>query len=91
MKAYKETQDNWCGNYETKGASPINLVCVHYRGNINPPSQPPYYRVNVQGTDDFGMEFDSKFENIVYQKFIEVIGMRYVDQNALKELGFDYI
>jgi hypothetical protein len=46
------------------------------------------WRVSVWGEDYCGMEFDEHYENIVFNKFLQVIGMEYVNKKVLTELGF---
>lgn len=91
VEVLKPTNDNWCGSYTVDGYNGVRkqmFVEVIFNGNISPPSDVPMFRTCVWGNDDCGMEFDSHLEGEVWNKFLQVIGMQFVDMVALRELGF---
>ena len=91
VEVLKPTNDDWCGSYTVKGYNSVGetmFVAVTFNGNIADPDEAPLYRTCVWGNDDCGMEFDSYLEGEVWNKFLQVIGMEFVDMVALRELGF---
>jgi hypothetical protein len=92
IEVLKPTQDDWYGTYELQGwfngVKNQGLVQVSFCGNISPPDQAPVFRTCVWGDDDFGLEYDSPNEADAYNKFLQIIGMTSVDQQAVRELGF---
>ena len=94
VSVFKETQDNWCGSYNMndwyEGRKNIMLVEVIFNGNItvNDPTRVPVWRTCVWGNDDCGMEFDCATETEAWNKFSQVIGMKYVNMVELRNLGF---
>jgi hypothetical protein len=91
---FKLTQDDWHGSYTLSdwyvGTKPgdTKLVTVTFNGNISPPNEAPMYRTCVWGNDDCGLEFDSYLEGEVWNKFLQVIGMEYVNMDSVISLGF---
>ena len=99
VEVLKPTNDDWCGSYIVKGwpnsTGPGTVeqmfVEVSFNGNITSPNdtdRPPCWRTCVWGTDDCGMEFDCATEAECQNKFLQVIGMDFVDMLALRDLGF---
>lgn len=94
VEVLKLTQDDWYGSYELtgyyKGLEKPMVVEVIFNGNItayNPKSE-PVWRTCVWGNDDCGMEFDCATEAEAWNKFLQVIGMDYVNRDRLIALGF---
>ena len=86
---FKETSDNWYGNYIVTSPYVKELVEVEFHGNIALPKEPvPFYRVSVWGNDDCGMEFDCDNEKLALSVFMEVIGWDDVKKKKLSDLGF---
>ena len=86
VEVLKKTNDNWCGSYTVNGYGPDKLMFVEvvFNGNIGD----GVWRTCVWGNDDCGMEFDCATETECWNKFLQVIGMDFVDMVALRELGF---
>ena len=88
VEVLKCTNDNWCGSYQIvsdyNGAANQMLVEVSFNGLTDDGT----WRTCVWGSDDCGMEFDCATEAECWNKFLQVIGMDYVDMVALQELGF---
>lgn len=88
ISTFKETQDNWYGSYRLDssymGREKPMLVEVIFNGNIGD----GVWRTCVWGNDDCGMEFDSHLEAEAWNKFLQVIGMKYVNMADLVALGF---
>lgn len=81
---YCVTTDEWYGNYKIKDDARVSdLVKVSFLklsdGN---------FRCCVWGNDDFGLEFDHPEEAVVWNLFLQVIGMAEVNQAPLRALGF---
>ena len=86
---FKETSDDWYGNYIVTSPYVKELVEVEFHGNIAAPLEPvPFYRVSVWGNDDCGMEFDCDNEKLALSVFMEVIGWDDVKMEKLSDLGF---
>ena len=84
VSVYCETTDDWYGNYRIKDDQRVsNLVHVQFMKLSN-----DQWRCCVWGNDDFGMEFDSWLEGEAWNKFIQIIGWKYVNKEPLKALGF---
>lgn len=92
IEVLKPTQDNWYGSYELSdgynGVKNQMFVEVIFNGNISPPGRAPTWRTCVWGSDDFGMEFDCDNEAEAFNKFLQVIGWKFVNREDLKKLGF---
>ena len=96
VEVLKQTNDDWCGSYRVSGwpsstgPGTVNQMFVNviFNGNIAYDTEAPLYRTCVWGNDDCGMEFDSYLEGEVWNKFLQVIGMEFVDMEKLRELGF---
>ena len=91
VEVLKPTQDNWHGSYSVDGYNGVRnhmFVEVIFNGNISPPGETPLFRTCVWGNDDCGMEFDSYLEGEVWNKFLQVIGMKFVNRDELIKLGF---
>lgn len=94
IKVLKATEDDWHGSYVLKdsfeGVKNQMFVEVSFLGNITAydPKLTPVWRTCVWGNDDLGMEFDCSTEAECFNKFLQVIGMKFVNRVALKELGF---
>lgn len=94
IEVLKPTEDNWYGSYvlndSFNGVKNQMFVEVVFNGNITAydPKLPPVWRTCVWGNDDCGMEFDCSTEAECFNKFLQVIGMKFVNRAALKELGF---
>jgi len=88
VEVLKPTNDDWCGSYvidgHYDGVKNQMLVQVIFNGMIGN----GVWRTCVWGNDDLGMEFDCSTEAECWNKFLQVIGMEYVDFVALRELGF---
>ena len=94
VEVLKPTQDDWYGSYTIaggyKGEMNQMFVEVIFNGNITAfdPKQYPVWRTCVWGTDDCGMEFDCSTETEAWNKFLQVIGMKFVNRDELIKLGF---
>lgn len=92
IEVFKLTQDEWYGSYKIfgwhDGVQNPKLVAVTFCGNISPHGDEPVWRVCVWGNDDFGLEFDSPDEQRVKSIFLEILEMKYVNQQDLRDLGF---
>jgi len=94
IEVLKPTQDDWYGSYNVighyKGIENQMFVEVIFNGNISAydPRLAPTWRTCVWGNDDCGMEFDCDTETECWNKFLQVIGMKFVDRTALIKLGF---
>lgn len=87
VEVYKLTQDSWYPEYTCEDGK---LVSVSFRktGPVN--SENFEWRVCVWGADDCGMEkdFSQGKESEAWCCFLEVIGMEFVNMQALRNLGF---
>lgn len=94
IKVYKPTLDDWYESYKLTLSSSNTerqmLVECIFNGNIMEffPDEMPIWRTCVWGTDDCGMEFDCSTEAEAWNKFLQVIGMEFVDMQKLSALGF---
>jgi hypothetical protein len=92
VEVLKRTDDDWYGSYTInsgyKGVKEQMFVEVIFNGNISPPGHTPTWRTCVWGNDDCGMEFDCATETECWNKFLQVIGMKFVNRDKLIELGF---
>ncbi len=94
VEVLKPTQDDWCGSYIIEhwynGVEKQMFVQCIFNGNITAydPKQAPVWRTCVWGNDDCGMEFDCDTEAEAWNKFLQVIGMKFVNRDKLIELGF---
>jgi hypothetical protein len=92
VEVLKPTQDDWYGSYTIdgryNGVDKQMFVEVIFNGNISPPGQTPTWRTCVWGNDDCGMEFDCSTEAEAWNKFLQVIGMKFVNRDELIKLGF---
>jgi len=85
VQVFKPTNDNWCGSYKLDGIhNSVMLVEVIFNGNIGN----GVWRTCVWGNDDCGMEFDCDSEAKCWNMFLQVIGMKFVDMVAVRDLGF---
>jgi len=92
VEVLKPTNDDWCGSYIVQGWPSSTgpglveqmFVEVTFNGMIGGGT----WRTCVWGNDDCGMEFDCSTEAECWNKFLQVIGMKSVDREALRELGF---
>ena len=92
VEVLKPTNDDWCGSYSVKGwpnsTGPGTVeqmfVSVTFNGNIGN----GFWLTCVWGTGDCGMEIDCATETECWNKFLQVIGMDFVDMVALRDLGF---
>lgn len=85
VEVFKRTQDEWYGNYKIVGDERVSdLVEVAFLNLM------PGWRVCVWGNDDCGLErdFDSDSESEAWNIFLQVIGMDFVNMQALRGLGF---
>jgi hypothetical protein len=88
VEVFKRTQDDWYGNYKVAGDQRVSdLVEVTFM-NLYPGSESPAWRVCVWGNDDFGLERDFDNEAWAWNIFLQVIGMEFVNQQGLRDLGF---
>lgn len=91
VEVFKPTQDDWYGSYNIngyyRGVKDPMMVEVIFNGNIGNAAD-PCWRTCVWGTDDCGMEFDCDTEAEAWNKFLQVIGMKFVNMVDLKNLGF---
>lgn len=94
VEVLKPTQDNWHGSYTLDGwykgvEKPMFVECI-FNGNITAYDHKlaPVWRTCVWGNDDCGMEFDCATEAEAWNKFLQVIGMKYVNRKDLIDLGF---
>lgn len=89
INVYKETDDDWYGNYRVEGDDRVsNLVCVSFtQTGPNPPINGDW-RVCVWGNDDFGMERDFEDEATALNIFYQVVGWPKVNQILLRDMGF---
>ena len=99
VEVLKPTNDDWCGSCSVKGwpnsTGPGTVeqmfVEVIFNSNITSPNdtdQSPCWRTCVWDNDDCGMEFDCDSEAECWNKFLQVIGMKFVDMVAVRDLGF---
>ena len=92
IEVLKPTQDDWYGSYNIEGHynGIENQMCVEviFNGNISAPGTAPTWRTCVWGNDDCGMEFDCSTEAECWNKFLQVIGMKFVNRAELSRLGF---
>ncbi len=95
IEVLKQTQDDWYPSYRLHGwfhgQEDVMLVRVTFHGNITAhydSPRAPVYRTSVWGADDCGMEFDSESEATCFNTFLQVIGLKYVNRDELKKLGF---
>ena len=89
FSVFKETSDDWYGNYIVTSPYVRELVEVNFHGNSALPTETvPFYRVSVWGNDDIGMEFDCDNEELAMSVFMEVIGWDDVKKKKLSDLGF---
>jgi hypothetical protein len=94
VEVLKPTEDNWCGSYKIQdwynGVREQMFVEVIFNGNITAydPKLAPVWRTCVWGIDDCGMEYDCDNETQAWNMFLQVIGMKFVNRQALKDLGF---
>ena len=92
VEVLKPTEDNWYGSYNVKGhyqgIENQMFVEVVFNGNISDSDDIPMFRTCVWGNDDCGMEFDSYLEGETWNKFLQVIGMKFVNRENLINLGF---
>jgi hypothetical protein len=89
VEVLKPTNDDWHGSYSVKGWISPNgtdqmFVQVIFNGMIGN----GIWRTCVWGNDDCGMEYDCYNEQECWCKFLEVIGMEYVDMVVLSALDF---
>lgn len=92
IEVLKRTQDDWHGSYVLSGwyrgeENPM-FVKVVFCGNISPPDSSPIWRTCVWGNDDLGMDFDCDNESEAFTKFLQVIGLKFVNLEDLTALGF---
>ena len=88
VEVFKRTQDDWYGNYKIAGDQRVSdLVEVSFM-NLLPDQSTTNWRVCVWGNDDFGLERDFENETVAWNIFLQVIGMKLVNQQALRDLGF---
>jgi len=94
VEVLKPTEDNWYGSYKIQdwynGVREQMFVEVIFNGNITAydPKLAPVWRTCVWGNDDCGMEYDCDNETQAWNMFLQVIGMKFVNRQALKDLGF---
>jgi len=93
VEVLKPTQDNWYGNYTVDGYNGVKdqgCVEVIFNGNITAydPTLAPVWRTCVWGNDDCGMEYDCDNETQAWNMFLQVIGMKFVNKQALRDLGY---
>lgn len=82
VEVFKQTQDDWYDNYKVVGGAGVSdLVKVTF---MNLQSG---WRVCVWGNDDYGLECDFESEAKAWNIFLQVIGMEFVNQQALRDLG----
>ena len=92
IEVLKKTNDEWYGSYSVQGwPSSTNIgtveqmfVLVVFNGMLGDGT----WRTCVWGNDDLGMEYDCDNEAECWNKFVQVIGMDYVDMLTLRVLGF---
>ena len=89
IEVYKQTDDNWCGNYKVVGDCRVSdIVEVSFcQTGPNPPINGDW-RVCVWGNDDLGMEMDFDNETTALNMFYQVIELDKVNMSLLKKLGF---
>ena len=90
VEVFKRTQDDWYGNYKIVGDQRVSdLVEVTFM-NLLPTTgpEPTNWRVCVWGNDDCGQERDFESETEAWNIFLQVIGMEFVNLQALRDLGF---
>jgi hypothetical protein len=94
VEVFKPTQDDWHGSYRLddwyNGTKNQMLVNVIFNGNIRSydPKETPVWRTCVWGNDDDGMEYDCDNETEAWTMFLQVIGMKFVNKDDLKKLGY---
>lgn len=94
VQVLKPTQDDWYGSYTLEGwyegvEKQMFVQCI-FNGNITAydPTLAPVWRTSVWGNDDCGMEVDCDTEAEAWVKFLQVIGMQFVNREDLTALGF---
>lgn len=85
IEVYKETDENWFGNYEIDDKK---LVKVMFTQTGPFPPDNGEWRVCVWGTDDFGMEKDFIDHDEAMKCFQTVIQFDKIKQMELIRLGF---
>ena len=94
IDVFKPTQDNWYGSFQLKGwcdgVQNQMLVEVSFCGNISPPGRQPTWRVCVSGNDDYSLTFDCDNEAQAHTLFLQVIGQEFVNQQPLRDMGFEF-
>jgi len=94
VNVLKPTLESWHGNYTLDGwyygVQHQGFVEVTFCGNIctYDTTLVPVWRTCVWGNDDCGMEFDCDTEAEAWNKFLQVIGMKFVNRAELVSLGF---
>ena len=89
INVYKETDDDWCGNYRVEGDVRVSkLVCVSFIQLRPHPQDEAEWRVCVWGNDDFGMARDFEDETAALNIFYQVIGWPKVNMSLLRNIGF---
>lgn len=84
VTVFKVTQDDWHPSWQLGS----KLCAVEVM--LDPPlTDHGSWRIAVFGADDYGMEFVTSNETKARNKYLEVIAMQYVNQDALKKLGFE--
>lgn len=87
-QVFKRTQDDWYGNYKIAVDQRVSdLVEVTFM-NLLPGPTPTGWCVCVWGNDDYGLERDFESETEAWNIFLQVIGMEFVNQQALRDMGF---
>jgi len=82
IEVYKETSDCWYPNYHG------NLVKVIFNKLLTLPNEPEEWKVSVWGNDDFGMAKTFDNRNKAFECFIDVIKLKIIRYDELKETGF---
>jgi hypothetical protein len=92
IEVLKPTNDDWCGSHivqdwpSSTGPGTVEqmFVSVVFNGMVGDGT----WRTCVWGTDDCGMEYDCDNQLECWNKFVQVIGMDYVDMEELTNIGF---
>jgi hypothetical protein len=87
ISVFKETNDDWCGNYRIVGDMRVSDL-VHVSFLELSWDAASLWRVCVWGNDDLGLELDFSSRNEAFDTFLKVISWPYVSQKSLRDIGF---
>lgn len=84
IKIIKPTEDDWYGNeiLNIRGVSTKVVTC-----SLMLLLNQKTWRVCVWGNDDFGLEKDSESFDEIYDLFMQILVLPYVNKQKLKDMG----